>query len=90
MGRHRTRRCQFPPLSLPTHRTCRSYPTSDFCLAASGYRLQDPRFDTVYGSGYATPTLHLIGKADNFVSSELTQSLVDISTNKRVEYHDGG
>ncbi|KAI4527057.1 hypothetical protein K525DRAFT_187567 [Schizophyllum commune Loenen D] len=66
------------------------HPPFEFCLAASGYRLQDPRFDAVYGSGYATPTLHLIGKADNFVSSELTQSLVDISTNKRVEYHDGG
>ncbi|TRM64809.1 serine hydrolase FSH [Schizophyllum amplum] len=66
------------------------HPPFDFCLAACGYRLQDPRFDAVYRDGYSTPTLHLIGRADKLVGSDLTQSLVDVSLDKRVEYHDGG
>ncbi|KAJ7093932.1 FSH1-domain-containing protein [Mycena belliarum] len=66
------------------------HPPLKFCVAVSGFRLNDSIADAIFEANYATPTLHIIGKTDVVVHEERSQKLVDISTNARVETHDGG
>ncbi|KAG6910437.1 hypothetical protein DXG01_010792 [Tephrocybe rancida] len=63
---------------------------NQFCVAASGFRLRDPFCDALFDDQYATPTLHIIGKTDIIVTEERSKTLVEASSNARVEYHDGG
>lgn len=66
------------------------HPPFDFCVAISGFRLRDPLADTIFADGYSTPTLHVIGKTDVIVVEERSRLLVGISTQPRVEEHEGG
>jgi hypothetical protein len=64
---------------------------SKFCVAVSGFRMVgDPIVDAIYETTFSTPTLHIIGKNDVVVIEERSHQLAKISTNARVEEHDGG
>lgn len=56
----------------------------------SGFVVPDPLASRVIMPSYSTPTLHVIGKTDIVVVEERSQALIDVSSNKRVEDHDGG
>ncbi|KAK7460837.1 Family of serine hydrolases 3 [Stygiomarasmius scandens] len=66
------------------------HPPFKFCIAVSGFKLLDPLSHEIFGSGYATPTLHILGKTDVVVSEERSKTLLEISLNKRLEEHEGG
>ncbi|KAJ7481713.1 serine hydrolase FSH [Mycena latifolia] len=66
------------------------HPPFKFCVAVSGFRLNGSIADAIFETDYSTPTLHVIGKTDVVVHEERSQKLMDISTNARVEIHDGG
>ena len=63
---------------------------SEFCINVAGFKVRDPLFAETYGTGYSTPTLHVIGRNDVVVIPERSQTLVDVSLNGRLELHDGG
>ena len=46
--------------------------------------------DAILLPSYGTHTLHVLGRNDVIVVAERAQTLLDVSANKRVEYHDGG
>lgn len=46
--------------------------------------------DDVFETPYTTPTLHVLGRNDVIVVEERSKTLLDVSENKRVEWHDGG
>ncbi len=60
-----------------------------FCIAVSGFKAADVSLSPIVSS-YATPTLHVIGRTDVVVVPERSQTLIDASVNRRIEYHDGG
>ncbi|KAJ7507350.1 FSH1-domain-containing protein [Mycena galericulata] len=66
------------------------HPPFQFCVAVSGFRLSGSTADAIFGTGYSTPTLHVIGRNDIIVVEERSRKLIQISTNARVEEHDGG
>jgi len=66
------------------------HPPLNFCVAISGFRLRDPFCDLLFDGQYSTPTLHVIGKNDIIVIEERSKLLVEASSNKRVEEHEGG
>ncbi|KAJ6511437.1 FSH1-domain-containing protein [Mycena vitilis] len=67
------------------------HPPFQFCIAVSGFRLSGtPIADAIYEAPFSTPTLHVIGKTDVIVVEERAHQLVKISTDARVEEHDGG
>ncbi|KAJ7165038.1 FSH1-domain-containing protein [Mycena filopes] len=67
------------------------HPPFAFCISVSGFRLFDTAIAAkVYTTPYATPTLHIMGRNDIIVIEERSRKLVAISTNARVEEHDGG
>ncbi|KAL1941065.1 hypothetical protein VTO73DRAFT_7701 [Trametes versicolor] len=77
----------FPPVLVdgkPPH------PPFTFCIAAAGFRPRSPLCDAIFEPSFSTPILHILGKNDVLVVEERTKLLIDISTNSRVEYHDGG
>lgn len=67
---------------LPSHRK--------FCVSAAGFLPHSPLCDAILLPSFSTRTLHILGKTDVIVVEERTKPLLEISTNKRVEYHDGG
>lgn len=66
------------------------HPPMKFCIAVSGFKLTDPICDPLFSPSYSTPTLHVLGKNDVVVIEERTRKLIDVSSNKRVEEHEGG
>ncbi|KAJ6588540.1 FSH1-domain-containing protein [Mycena capillaripes] len=67
------------------------HPPFKFCVAVSGFRLSGtPIADAIYETPFTTPTLHVIGRNDVIVIEERSHQLLKISTNARVEEHDGG
>ncbi len=60
-----------------------------FCIAVSGFKAADVSLGPIVNS-YTTPTLHVIGRTDVVVVPERSQTLIDASLNRRIEYHDGG
>ncbi|PBK77587.1 FSH1-domain-containing protein [Armillaria solidipes] len=66
------------------------HPPFKFCVAVAGLKITDPLADVLFNPTYSTPTLHIIGKADVIVTSDRSQELIDVSSNKRIEEHDGG
>ncbi|KAF9448267.1 hypothetical protein P691DRAFT_56168 [Macrolepiota fuliginosa MF-IS2] len=66
------------------------HPPLKFCIAVSGFKLTDPICDILFTPSYSTPTLHVIGKNDVVVIEERSRKLVEVSSNKRVEEHEGG
>jgi predicted esterase len=66
------------------------HPPFQFCVAVSGFRVKDPFCDPFFTPGYSTPTLHILGATDVVVVEERSRQLVNVSTNARVEEHDGG
>ncbi|KAG7450782.1 FSH1-domain-containing protein [Guyanagaster necrorhizus] len=66
------------------------HPPLKFCVAVAGLRIMDPLADVLFNPAYSTPTLHIIGKNDVIVTANRTQELIDVSSNKRIEEHDGG
>lgn len=63
---------------------------SDFCIAAAGFLPRGELSDAIFLPSFSTPTLHILGKTDVIVVEERSKTLIDISSNCRVEYHDGG
>ncbi|KAK7460840.1 Family of serine hydrolases 3 [Stygiomarasmius scandens] len=66
------------------------HPPFEFCISAAGFKSRDPISSRILNEGFSTPTLHIVGKADHIISLEYTQSILDVSRNKRIEEHDGG
>ncbi|KAI0300429.1 serine hydrolase FSH [Multifurca ochricompacta] len=66
------------------------HPPFKFCVAVSGFKMAGPLSAAVFSEGYATPTLHVLGKNDILVIEERSRALIDVSAGKRVEVHDGG
>ncbi|GBE80767.1 hypothetical protein SCP_0304860 [Sparassis crispa] len=66
------------------------HPPFQYCVSVAGFRPTGPLCDSIFQSSYATPTLHILGKTDIVVTEERSKHLLELSTNKRVEYHDGG
>ena len=44
----------------------------------------------LFDPNFSTPILHILGRTDIIVVEERSKELLDISANKRVEWHDGG
>lgn len=65
-------------------------PLRKFCVSVSGFKIAGPISASVFSEGYATPTLHVLGKNDIIVVEERSRVLINISIGKRVEEHDGG
>lgn len=70
----------------------RRYPRifSQFCVAVAGFRPRSSLCDAIFLPSFSTPTLHVLGRTDVIVVEERSKTLLDVSDNKRVEYHDGG
>ncbi|THV05717.1 hypothetical protein K435DRAFT_960981 [Dendrothele bispora CBS 962.96] len=66
------------------------HPPFEFCISAAGFKSRDPISSRILSETFSTPTLHIVGKMDNIISPEYTKSILDVSTNKRIEEHDGG
>jgi hypothetical protein len=66
------------------------WPFSTFCVSVSGFKVAGPISAAVFSEGYATPTLHVLGKNDILVVEERSRVLIETSTEKRVEVHEGG
>jgi len=66
-------------------------PSSEFCVAVSGFKARGAKVAEVLGESYMTPTLHVIGRNDPILFSEApSRKAADIFAVKRVEVHDGG
>ncbi|KAK0456838.1 FSH1-domain-containing protein [Armillaria borealis] len=65
------------------------HPPFKFCVAVAGLKITDPLADVLFNPTYSTPTLHIRGKTDVIVTSDRSQELIDVSSNKRIEEHDG-
>ena len=65
-------------------------PGSDFCIAVSGFKPPGHYSAALFAPTYATKTLHVLGRNDVIVVEERSKTLLEVSSNKRVEYHDGG
>ncbi|EKM81246.1 hypothetical protein AGABI1DRAFT_112919 [Agaricus bisporus var. burnettii JB137-S8] len=66
------------------------HPPMQFCIAVSGFKLTDPICDPIFTPSFSTRTLHVLGRNDIIVIEERSRKLIDVSSNKRVEEHDGG
>ncbi|OBZ69868.1 Ovarian cancer-associated gene 2 [Grifola frondosa] len=66
------------------------HPPLTFCISVAGFRPRSPLCDAVLLPSYSTPTLHVLGRTDVIVLAERSKALVEVATNSRVEYHDGG
>ncbi|PAV24267.1 ovarian cancer-associated 2 [Pyrrhoderma noxium] len=66
------------------------HPPLSFCISASGFKPKDTLFSTFFEPSFNTPTLHVIGLNDVIVPAERSQTLIDVSANRRVVAHDGG
>ncbi|KAE9406523.1 hypothetical protein BT96DRAFT_963447 [Gymnopus androsaceus JB14] len=66
------------------------HPPFEFCISVAGYKPIDPLGASLLTPNYKTPTLHVIGHNDIIVTPEWSQSLIDVSLNARVEFHEGG
>ncbi len=78
------------PLIFLTPRPNIIRPRSKFCVSVSGFKIAGPISAAVFSEGYATPTLHVLGKNDILVVEERSRVLINISIGKRVEEHEGG
>lgn len=61
-----------------------------FAVAVSGFRSRDKLHQKLFEQPIQTPVLHVLGRADQIVDLERSQTLVDVCKNSRVELHDGG
>ena len=61
-----------------------------FCISVAGFKPSGSLSDTLFLPSYSTPTVHVLGKTDVIVVEEKSKTLIDVSKNARVEYHDGG
>lgn len=66
------------------------HPPFKFCLAVSGFKLEDPYANPIWEGGYNTPTLHILGQADVVVVGYRSKRLAEVAHNLRVEEHVGG
>ncbi|OCH90569.1 FSH1-domain-containing protein [Obba rivulosa] len=66
------------------------HPPFQFCVAVAGFRPRSPLCDSIFLPSFSTPTLHVLGRTDVIVVEERSKTLLDVSSNKRVEWHDGG
>jgi len=66
------------------------HPPLEFCVSVAGYRPSGPIRTPLFTPSYSTPTLHVLGRTDVVVVGERSDQLIEVSANKRVEYHPGG
>jgi predicted esterase len=77
---------RYPKLKLPSGQG-----PLRFCIAVSGFRPRDASMQALFPSeGIQTPILHILGKTDQIVDAERSQTLVQAARNSRVEYHESG
>lgn len=77
----------FPPFLIdgkPPH------PPLSFCVAVAGFKPVGLFSSSIFQDSYSTHTLHVLGHNDIVVVEERARTLLSVSNNKRVEYHDGG
>lgn len=74
----------------PIARIRRENITRTFCIAVAGFKPFGPLSDAIFLPKYSTPTVHVLGRTDVIVVEERAKTLIDVSENARVEYHDGG
>jgi hypothetical protein len=63
---------------------------SELCVSVAGFKPVGPICDLLIEPSFSTPTLHVLGRTDVVVVEERSKALLDVSANKRVEWHDGG
>ncbi|TFY58271.1 hypothetical protein EVG20_g8221 [Dentipellis fragilis] len=66
------------------------HPPFKFCVSVSGFEPAGEIPAALFTSPINTPTLHVIGKNDVVVAEERSRKALDLTTNGRVEWHDGG
>ncbi|KAA1476507.1 FSH1-domain-containing protein [Dentipellis sp. KUC8613] len=66
------------------------HPPFKFCVSVSGFEPAGEIPAAVFKTPINTPTLHVIGKNDIVVAEERSRKALDLTTNGRVEWHDGG
>jgi len=66
------------------------HPKFQFCVAVSGFKPSGNICTTLFATSYKTPNLHILGRNDVVVIEEKSKTLLDVSGDKRVEWHDGG
>ena len=66
------------------------HPPFEFCIAVSGFRMGDLGIQHIFDLPFSTYTLHVIGRNDVIVAPESSRKLTQMSSNNRVEEHDGG
>lgn len=59
-------------------------------MSVAGYLPSGPIRTPLFTPSYSTLTLHILGRTDVVVVGERSNQLIEVSTNKRVEYHPGG
>lgn len=74
-----------PQLEIPA-----GHPPLKFCIAISGFRPRDPSTQNLFAKPLTTPTLSILGRADQIVDAERSQTLIDVCRNHRTESHAGG
>jgi predicted esterase len=64
----------------------------DFAILVSGFSSNDPELAGLYArpDAYALPSLHVIGRADGIVPSELSRTLAARFVDPEIVEHDGG
>lgn len=78
------------PDRMPGLRLPKGQGALKFAVAVSGFRSRDRLHQKLFEKPIETPVLHVLGRADQIVDLERSQTLVDVCKNSRVELHDGG
>ncbi|PWY99861.1 hypothetical protein BCV70DRAFT_176771 [Testicularia cyperi] len=78
------------PANMPGLKLPRDQGPLKFAIAVSGFRSRDRVHQKLFEKPIQTPVLHVLGRADQIVDIERSQTLVDVCKNSRVELHDGG
>lgn len=77
---------RYPSLQLP-----KGQGPLRFCIAVSGFRARDEQLQALFPKeGIQTPILHILGKADQIVDDDRSQTLIQAAKHSRVEYHESG
>ncbi|PWN22993.1 FSH1-domain-containing protein [Microstroma glucosiphilum] len=82
------------PSLLPDLKIPEGHPPLKFCIAISGFRSRDPNHQALFegkdGKGISTPVLSILGRSDQIVTEDRSQTLLDCCQKSRVEWHPGG
>jgi hypothetical protein len=77
----------FPPFLIDG---AAPHPPFAHAICVAGFRPAGALADALFASPYTTRTVHVLGRTDVVVVEERARTLLDVSANKRVVWHDGG